>query len=219
LPKDRDHISNNYYHHHRSHTTKKKQADKIHSNDIDLAHKSTKKATITFSIDDFVIAEIKRESENIGVSINAKVNQILAKWVMFYRMAEKYRAVVIQPSVFADTIEHTDENVFIDNFKRSNRDTIQAWLLQSKLPVTLESVIKHLFEIYGPACGIYNDFSYHTTEEGHIRLIFHHEFGIKWSRILAAAFSDLISELLSLHCKSDLLTNTVVLEVIERNAA
>jgi hypothetical protein len=217
LSKDRKDSSDNYSYHYRSHSTKKR-TDKIHPNDIGPQHKSTKKTTITFSIDSFVIAEIKKESEKIGVSINAKVNEILAKWVMFYRMAEKYRAVVIQPSVFADTIEHTDENVFINNFKRTNRDTVQAWLLQAKLPVTLESVIKHLFEIYGPACGIYSDFSYHTTEEGRTRLIFSHEFNIKWSRILAAAFSDLISELLKLHCKSDLLPNTVVLEVAERNA-
>lgn len=208
--------SNNQYYSH-AQSPKKRTREKTFSNDSGSVHKSSKKVTITFSLDDFVLSEIKKESEKIGVSVNAKVNEILAKWVTFGRMAEKYRAVVIQPSVFADTITHTDENVFINNFKKSNRDIVQTWLLQANLPVTLESVIKHLFEIYGPACGIYNDFSYNTTEDGHTRLLFYHEFGIKWSRILAAAFSDLLFELLKLHCKSDLLTNTVVLEIIEQN--
>jgi hypothetical protein len=67
--------------------------------------------------------------------------------------------------------------------------------------------------------GAYQNFSYYKDEEGHLSLVFKHNFGIKWSRIISSAYCHCIEKTLTYHTAVTILPSIVTIKVLEKSAA
>jgi hypothetical protein len=74
--------------------------------------------------------------------------------------------------------------------------------------MTKDSLIKLAFENISLWSGMCCKFSQYVDEQGYRRLIFDHEFNIKWSRIVSSVFSDLIQEALEIPTEVTIFPNT-----------
>ena len=66
-----------------------------------------------------------------------------------------------------------------------------------KTEQTLENILKLVFDRLLAYGGSYKGFSCHVDKEGYVNLVFRHEYGIKWSRILSAVYTGFINKTLN----------------------
>ncbi|MDE1767349.1 MAG: hypothetical protein KGI27_13915, partial [Thaumarchaeota archaeon] len=88
--------------------------------------KLNNKSNVTLSIDAAIFDEIKKDSENQTISVNAKINTILAKHVLFYKHLEDQEGVSIPRKYFEAFIELLDENKHIELLTNVSVETMQA---------------------------------------------------------------------------------------------
>ena len=58
-----------------------------------IKSKESKKLTVTFAIDEKILNELRNDAEFNGISLNSKINNILTKYVTFYKHAEEIVAL------------------------------------------------------------------------------------------------------------------------------
>jgi hypothetical protein len=115
-------------------------------------------------------------------------------------------------------LDEVDEAKYIEHLKGIGRGVISSLFVQKQLPSTLDSVVKYIFEevcVYGGA--IRNISKYTDEQDGRTCLFFRHDYNEKWSRILAAVFSDLLTN--TLHCTtmSRIFPNSAEIKILEKN--
>jgi hypothetical protein len=165
--------------------------------------KQPKKITINLFIEEDVINKIRRDAEEYGVSLNARINGILTKYINFYKRAEEYGAAVIVSTQFAVFIELMDEEKAVDIMQTDGTATMIAYFQHNNIPITLDSIIQVAFANVAIASGVCTKFSQHTDEEGYRCLVFDHRYGIKWSRIISKVFiEDFIMVMISIYVLS-----------------
>src|SRR6185312_10099574 len=153
--------------------------------------KQNSKSNITLSIDHNILDEIKKDSVMQNLSLNAKVNAILAKWVSFYRIAEDLECSMIPSKSWASMIDLMDETKLLNILNNEGITTMYSMFIHNNTPLTLNSVIKYCFQEMALWSGMYSTFR-QFDNHNHIDLIFEHKYGIKWSKILENAFTNII---------------------------
>ena len=104
-------------------------------------------------------------------------------------------------------------------FKEVNRSIQEVWpsvFVHDNIPHTLENMITYGFQHIGLGAGLCSSVKVQNEEDGSIIVIMEHKFGIKWSRIVAEAFSDAIKKLLNVPVETRVLPSTVVIKARER---
>lgn len=175
--------------------------------------KGSDKSAITFSVDPNLLIKIKREAELQGISTNAKIGMILAKYVGLYRHASEHDSIFIPETIFAAMVDMMDEEKTLELMKKNNIDLIPSVFLHNNIPFTIENLIKHCFLGIGLWAGLYTGFKYYTDGNGSLNLVFTHDFGIKWSRIIGKGFSHLIENIPELRANFKALPSTVTIQV------
>jgi hypothetical protein len=176
---------------------------------------STKKTTITLAIDENILNEIRQDADHHGLSINSKINNVLTKYVLFDKYAEYEHPVVIPSKNFRFILDNIEEDKLIKEFEVFIFDTITTDLTQRNISITLDNWIKYVFAgvcLYG---GTFSDFSTHVDEKGHLCLIFRHNYGIKWSRIMSNVFAKHLENILGYHTIATILPSSIVLKILE----
>jgi hypothetical protein len=120
---------------------------------------------------------------------------------------------MMPPEVFSLFIERVDEAVFADAWRAAIKESMPRHFFAQNISPTFDNVIKHGFEKNGFLTGMYKNFSHGVDDQGNIRMIFEHMFGIKWSRILALVFAEHLGGTLGVKVTSKILASTVVLEM------
>jgi hypothetical protein len=113
-----------------------------------------KKVTITLALDDFIVAEIRKEADKSQKSLNARINAILEKYVKYYKMVELNGAVIIPPVTHQFFINEIDEAKFTAELKRNATDIVAALIVQNVVPLTLDNIIKFTFEEVSISGGV-----------------------------------------------------------------
>lgn len=67
--------------------------------------------------------------------------------------------------------------------------------------------------------GAIQAFDYFKDDEGRLNLVFTHRYGIKLSRIIRGAYSRAIESLFGYHITSTILPSSIVIEIMEKDAA
>lgn len=174
-----------------------------------------KKTTVNLFIEQGIIDELREESKTESISLNAKINMILKKYVNFFRRAEEVHALFIEPRQWIAFLQMLDENKTTEIMK-SDAHSIIAYLKHNKIPVTKENMIKYCFQTLALWTGVCTVFREHVDNQGYRHLIFDHRYGIKWSRIVSDVFSDLIKDTLGFPSEVSLLPNTFEIKMLER---
>jgi hypothetical protein len=178
---------------------------------------ATKKSTITLAIDEHVLTPIRNDSELQGLSINSKINAILAKYSLHDRYVERHQPVVITGKIVQFLIDSLDEEVIVEQMKTFMHDTIPTDLIEESFRPTLGNWIKYIFGGMCLYAGTFQNFRHYSDQEGCLCLVFSHNWGIKYSRILNTLFSELFEKMLNYHTSATIHPTTLILKILERN--
>lgn len=176
------------------------------------------KTTVSVSIDSNILDEIKAEAESKHVSLNATINRILSKHAIFYRHAEEQQSTVLTNKNFRLFVDCIDEKALLDSFNENSSDLIPTIFNQRNIPLTLDNIIEYCYKGIGLFAGTFHDFSYYKDkEDNHLCLLFRHNCGIKWSRVLAAGIAYQIESTLGYHViPVSILISSVLLKIVEK---
>ena len=184
-----------------------------------IGRTTSKKTTVRLAIDDYVLKEIRKESEAKGLSTNAKINAILTKHVDYDRHTESLRCIHISNKRFKSLLDNIDEVNLLEGFKADMTDIVPTAHIEQNTPATLDGLIKYFFQNIGLNAGLYQNFSYFKGKDDRLYFAFRHDFGIKWSRVLSAGFIHLIESALKYHARcAKILPSSVVLEILEKSS-
>lgn len=155
--------------------------------------KEKNKANITISVDKKIFEEIKADSQGMGLSINAYLNEALQRYTVFYRHVIKQGGVILPRGFFIGLLNLIREEQ-LNNIleKEAGYDVIVSILAQNAIPITLDNLIKYVFEGIAFWAGGYNKFSHRKNKEGKTEMFFEHGFGMKWSKAHGSETTKLI---------------------------
>lgn len=175
--------------------------------------KQNNKANLTVSIDENLLAQLRDEAEKGGQSLNIKTNMILTKYLQFYSHVEAQRGIILPPHVWKELLEFVDEKKMTEIFQIQATETISTFFELYKVPRTIDNLIKYFFEGMALWAGAYWRFTSNKDAEGNLKLVFQHDFGIKWSRIFGAAWQYAIKKLLGLSSEIDSSSPSIIIEI------
>ncbi len=159
--------------------------------------KSNKKSNITLAIDTEIVNMLKNIAEGEGLSINSKINSILWKYISFYKYVEQDSSMIIPSRSVNFIIENIDEEKWIQEYCDALDEVVPFFFLELKTVHTLENTLKVVFDRLLVYAGAYKGYSCKVDNDGYLNLVFRHDYGIKWSRILSAAYTWFIQKTLN----------------------
>jgi hypothetical protein len=159
--------------------------------------KNNKKSNITLAIDTEILNMLKNIAEGEGLSINSKINSILWKYITFYKYVEQDSSLVIPSRSVHFFIENIDEDKWIEEYSDMLNEIVPFFFLELKTPPTLENTLKVVFDRLLAYGGSYKGYSSHLDNDGCLNLVFRHENGVKWSRILSTIYTRFIQKTLN----------------------
>lgn len=86
-------------------------------------------------------------------------------------------------------VENIGEDKWIKEYSDMLEEIVPLFFLELKVPQTLENTLKVVFERLLAYSGSYKGYSCHSDEDGNMNLVFQHEYGMKWSKILSAVYT------------------------------
>jgi uncharacterized protein (DUF4415 family) len=192
------------------------QTRKVRSTDNN-EEKNGRKVNVTLALDERIVKELRREAQESQQSLNVKINAVLRKHVDYYRMIELNKAAIIQPATHQFFLNEVDEAKYIEHLKEIGKGVISSLLVQKGLAPTLDRLVAYIFGevcVYGGA--IRNVSKYTDEEDGRICIFYRHDYDEKWSRIIAAVFSDLFEK--TLHCTTAtrIFPNSMEIKILEK---
>ena len=93
-------------------------------------------------------------------------------------------------------IDHIDETSLLEAFMADTLN-LDLFFRTKNIPFTLDNFIKYAGEGTGLHGGIYQHFHYYKDSNGIMTLVYRHNYGIKWSRILSKGLSHQIKSMLN----------------------
>jgi hypothetical protein len=175
-----------------------------------------KKTTITLSVIQNVLDELKEEAAKEQTSLSAKVSKILSKHIVTYRFSQDIKSVFVTQKTFGLIIEQIEEDLLLDDFTNNALDFIPTVFYTKHIPFTLDNIIKYALIGAGLDGGIYDHFHCYNDSEGYTYLVMRHNFGLKWSRILSKGQCNLIEKMLGCQTTSIILPSSVTIKVLYR---
>src|ERR671916_797768 len=159
--------------------------------------RNNKKSNITLAIDREIQTVLKNISEAEGLSINSKINSILWKYISFYKYVEQDSSLIVPSGSVDFLIENIDEDKWIKEYSEMLEEIVPFFFLELKAAETLENTLKVVFDRLLAYGGSYKGFSCHVDKDCNMNLVFRHEYGIKWSRILSAVYTQFVQKTLN----------------------
>ncbi len=176
--------------------------------------KSHNRSNITISTDSEIFDAIRKDCQSKGITLNAQINQILKKHILFYRLVEEKRGVILPHQFMAGLVDMCNENQFINLLDEAGGNkTVPTHFAHNGIPYTMENLIKYFFEGISLWAGAYNKFRYRGDVNNNLSLIMEHDFGIKYSRMLGEVISRFINRTLHIATNFEALPTTIIIHV------
>jgi hypothetical protein len=176
-----------------------------------------KRTTVNLFVDSNVLEDIRKDAQNDGVSLNARINDILTSYSLLYKYNKEQEAVFITGKSQRFFLDNIDENKFINHYIEVTADLATSMLLERNVPFTLDNVVKYLIEGVAKYSGSFKKFTLFKDEEGYTCLLFRHNYGDKWSRILGTGMCHLLEYILKCHTNLLLLSNSALIKILEKD--
>lgn len=172
-----------------------------------------KKSNVSLSLDAHLLEDLRIESDQLGISLNSKINIILEKYALFYSETEKQKSMVMPAETFVEVLAMISEGEVVKLIETLLTEIIPSFFDDGPFieEYTLDDVIKLWFEQVALWLGLYSSFKHYKDMEGHLFLAFEHKFGMKWSRILQTAFCSFVENRLKLPVNSRIRDNSVII--------
>jgi hypothetical protein len=205
-------------------TSLPQQSSLLYGFSLNLEYKNNKRmerikrTTVNLSIDSRILQELRREASNQDLSLNAKINSVLSKYVDFHKITTDLGCVIWDYKVFLHILDFVDdENKVIEILLNEGGTTVLSYFNHNNISITKENYIRHICERIGLWTGQYSFFTHYVDSEGYTCLVFDHKLGIKWSRILASLHSMALERWLGLKTVVNITSQTVMLKISEKD--
>jgi hypothetical protein len=176
---------------------------------------ASKKATITLAIDENVLSIIRKDAERDGLSINSKINNLLKKYAYFGKHIERQHPTVITSRNLQFILDNIDEKILATIFQTIIIHLMPAEIFKRNFPLTLGNWMNYVCEGILLNSGMIQKFSTYKDKDDHLYLVFTHNNGIKWTRVLTIALTQLLRDMLNYHVRSTISSSSVTLKILE----
>lgn len=177
--------------------------------------KKKKKSKITLHVDNDIFKEIKKESDSNKLSINTTANNILTKHVMFGKYLAERRPVIMVPKIFSLFVDAVSENTLKDIWKTGLNEFIPVIFVIHDIEETLENFIKYGMDYIGSHAGAWSSYSYNKNKDGNYNLVIVHNYGLKWSRVIADSLGWQFKEKFHSNIVSKIFPNMIKMHIIK----
>lgn len=172
---------------------------------------AAQKTNITLAVESETINTIKQEAQTQNTSVNARVNRILNDYASLARYFTQ-KPIMLAPKIFEHLLDKVDEQVWLESWETTLYEiTAQNFEVQNSR-ITIDHLVEHLVGNVGLKMGAFERFSFEGDAKTKY-LVLTHKHGIKWSRILACAFSNLLEEKFRCKVEHEVSSNTVRLTI------
>ena len=162
-------------------------------------------------------ADLGEEALQKGISLNSKINGILAKYTQFYKRAEEVDDTCIIPKkYFQFAMDNNDEEKNVDQVTEMHRNWIPALFNDLNIPFTLDNFVKYTVKQVGLNSRTIDNITYRTDNDGNYILAFAHRFGIRWSKALSSGIATVIEELLDHRTECSSYPASFVIKIMKR---
>ena len=168
-------------------------------------------SSITFRLKDRTIDDLKKQSEEEGVSLNNLVNKVLDSYLEWECFAPKVGFVSIQKSVLRELFDSLSEE-WIKKIAISAADSFEDELLVMRGKVDLDAVLsltKGRVKQSGCALSVFDDRVGHSK-----KLIIQHEMGHGWS-IFAKTYNQRLINNIGYTVRTERTDNSVTIEIFD----
>jgi hypothetical protein len=143
---------------------------------------------------------------------------ILSRYSEFDKYAELHNPVLVPAKHFETLLNNFDENHLHDFFKAVILELMPCELFKKEVPLTPENLLRFIFAGTYLHAGIFQHFTYYTDDEGYLCLIFRHIYGIKWSKLIANIFGEIIKITIKSNVLYTILPSSVMLKILEKKS-
>ena len=176
--------------------------------------KEKRKSNVTVSVDDNIFDEIKKDAKSHGLSVNAEVNNVLQRHIVFYRHVNEQDGIILPHAVFAEMVNLIDEDKLMRlPYETGAGDYVTAIFAHNNIPFTIDNLVEYGFEGIALWAGTYKTIRYRKDDSGIKELVFEHKYGIKWSKAIGYAFSRFIQNITGCSTTFKALSTTVIIKV------
>jgi hypothetical protein len=167
-------------------------------------YKSEKTETVTARIGKKTLDKLRSYSKSENITINSAINQLLAHAVDWDVVAAKTGWVPIPKDILVAYFDKLEDKTIMEVAESSGKNVPKDMLLAMRGKVDLMEWIS-ILQSRSKAAGFH--FS-EIVEEEHVKFVFKHDMGIKWS-IYFQTYYDSAFKMLGCEAEFSMTSNTV----------
>lgn len=149
---------------------------------------------VTFSVREATVAELKKEAHLSHMTVNQKINSILQKNIAFQRNIFKNNGLLLPAGPAYSLLASADNEERAAEFVQTGLLEVASRRLADNFRSSSLEELTQLFKTDLLWVGFYTDFTFSKKDED-ATFVFNHDFGSKWSAILAEGLSRCMKEL------------------------
>jgi hypothetical protein len=126
--------------------------------------------------------ELTREIRRDSTTINALVNRVLTRYILFDRMADYDHSIILERGCFERILEEISSESLISIAKDLGPKMVKRDFEFFNIAPTVDNLISRYFEPYG---AFSDRFDLNVSgEQPNLKLVLTHDYGRKWSDFL-----------------------------------
>jgi hypothetical protein len=190
-------------------------------------HQSKKSRSVTFRLDSKVIDELQTEADNLEISLNVLVNQVLKRYTEWDRYENKIGMMPVPRVILSNLIDKCMSVAKSSGIKDVNhyRDEIIKQAAELAFTLMKDSVlfmkkqynlwvVLSVLEEYMKVSGIKSDHKIEGSRK-HVFII-QHELGENWSLFTKELLALIFEKLANVKAEINVTPNTTIAEVVLR---
>lgn len=155
----------------------------------------SQRVNVTFSVSEHTSAELRKEAHLNHMTISQKINSILQRNISFQRPILRNNGLLLPAApVYSLLISINDEERAAELVQTGLLEVASRRIADNFKSLSVEELI-HLFKMDLLWIGFYTDFTFSNNDQ-EVTFVFSHDFGSRWSGILAEGLSRCMKELI-----------------------
>jgi hypothetical protein len=138
--------------------------------------------------------ELAKEVRRKGTTVNALVNRVLERYLVFDRMADYDHSIILERGCFERILEKVSSVALVKIAKDLGPKMVKRDFAFFNIAPTVDNLISRYFEPYG---AFSDRFDFNVSGEApNLKLVLTHEYGRKWSDFLGEYCANVVESIL-----------------------
>jgi hypothetical protein len=162
---------------------------------------------LTQQLDDI----LRKDAEQIGISVNALINKILIKYKEWDRLVDRFGFISIASETFRSILEEVDDKKLENIAKNLGRYMPESITMFWFKEFNLETILKTL-SLFSKYSGLQK--TEVLMDERGVVITFHHDLGEKWSTFLKYFIAEYVKNAVKIPPKTEVVNNLVAIHLV-----